>query len=296
MTGVGSPEGGRELRSLSETPPLDRYVRELWQRRQFVWSLATGSLRSEHLDTVMGSAWHVLNPALLMVVYYLIFGVLLDASRGVDNFVGFLAIGMFTFAFVQRTVMACGSSIANNIGLIRSLQFPRAVLPVATVIREVAGYGFSFIVMLLVLLASGELPRLSWFLAPVVIGLLVMFSAGLGLIVARLTDRIRDLANVIPFIFRLLFYLSGIIFSIDAFVTPEAVARLDLPLTAQQLQRLFLFDPFFTYIDLLRGVLMTDYDTLFPVESWVFAVVTAPLMFSVGLAYFRAGEKTYGRG
>lgn len=289
--------GAGRLRSMSETPPLRAYMRQLWERRDFTWSLGTGSLQAEHLDTILGNAWHVLNPALLMLVYYIIFGVLLGGREGAGgNFIGFLAIGMFTFTFVQRTVTSCGSSIHNNLGLIRSLQFPRAILPVATILREVTGYTFAFGVMLAVLLVTGEFPTPSWVLAPVVIALLTLFNTGVGLVVARLTDSVRDMGNVIPFVFRLLFYLSGIIFSIDAFVTPQAVADLGLPISAETLKRLFVLDPYFTYIDLLRGLLMNEYDTLFPRESWIFAVTAAPLMFVIGLAYFRGGEKRYGRG
>lgn len=289
--------GAERLRSMSATPPLPEYLRQVWDRRAFTWSLGTGSLRAEHLDTILGNAWHVLNPALLMLVYYIIFGVLLGGRAGAGgNFIGFLAVGMFTFTFVQRTVMSCGSSIHNNLGLIRSLQFPRAILPIATILREITGYGFAFAVMLAVLLATGEFPTPSWVLAPLVIALLTLFNAGVGLVVARLTDSVRDIGNVIPFVFRLLFYLSGIIFSIDFFVTDEALADIGVPLSAETVKQLFILDPYFTYIDLLRGLLMNEYDTLFPFASWVYCLVTAPVMFVVGLAYFRGGEKRYGRG
>lgn len=285
-----------QLRSMTEPQSLGAYVGELWRRRRFTMSLATGSLRAQHLDTTLGNLWHVLNPAMLMGVYYLVFGVLIGTDRGVTNFIGFLGIGIFSFAFCQRTVTACGSSIPNNLGLIRSLQFPRAVLPISTVIRELTGYGFAAGVMMLILLVTQEWPRPEWLLVPFVVVLMTIFSAGLGLIVARLTDRIRDLANIVPHIFRILFYVSGIIYSVEVFVTAESLERLPFEVEAQTVRQLFVLDPFYAYIELLRDLLMTSYETEFVGLAWAVAIIVAPVTFMVGVLYFRGGEKLYGRG
>lgn len=285
-----------QLRSMSAPQPLAGYLRELWERRQFTMSLAVGSLRAQHLDTTLGNVWHVLNPALLVLVYYVVFGVLIGTDRGVKNFIAFLAIGIFTFSFMQKTVTACGSSIPNNLGLIRSLQFPRAVLPISTVIRELSGYGFAALVLVAVMLLTGEYPRPSWLLVPVVVLLLSMFSVGLGFIVARLTDRVRDVANLLPYLFRLLFYVSGIIFSVEAFVSNGAISRLGTTVSARALREAFVLNPFYAYIELMRHSLMSSYATEFPGPAWIVALVAAPLTFVLGLLYFRGGEKTYGRG
>lgn len=290
----GAPHG---LRSMAEVPSLDAYVRDLWRRREFTQSLATGSLRGQHLDTTLGNLWHVLNPALSMAVYYLVFGVLIGTSRGLDNFIGFLAIGIFTFGFAQRTITACGSSIQNNIALIRSLQFPRAVLPIATVVEQLSAFGFSAIVIVAIMFLTGEPLSASWLLAPVIVALLAMFCAGAGMAVARVTDSVRDVANVLPFAFRLLFYLSGIIFALPAFLDGGVMAHIGLPASAAaQVRHAFVLNPFFTYIELLRDVLMAGYSAEHPRDAWIAALVIAPVTFASGLLYFRSGEKTYGRG
>ena len=287
-----------QLRSMAEVPSLRAYLRDLWRRREFTLSLATGSLSGQYLETTLGNLWHVLTPTLLMAVYWLVFGVLLGTDRGLGEglFLPFLAIGVFTFQFSQRVVGSCGSSIANNVNLIRSLQFPRAVLPIASVIEEVTSYGMSVVVILAILFASGQNVALSWLLAPVVVVLLTIFSAGIGLAVARLTDSIRDVANVIPFVFRLLFYLSGVIFALPAFVTQGRIDQLGLPVSAAVVRHVFVLNPFFTYIEVLRDVLMVDYATEHLRDAWIVAIVYAPVSFLLGLLYFRRGERMYGRG
>ena len=297
MADTDGPPGRPVLQSRAEVPPLLPYLAEVYERRHFTWALAAGDLRGKHLDTLLGNVWHLLNPILLITVYFVVFGVLLQTDRGVEgHFIEFLAIGIFTFSFCQRTVLACTTSIPNNIGLIRSLQFPRAVLPLSTVLVELASYALGFVVMVAVLLLSGEYPRLSWVLAPVVVVLLTMFSAGLGLIVARLGEGVRDVSQLLPYVFRMALYVSGIIFAVSGFITPEAMARFGIPLDAATVRQLFVLNPFFTYVDLLRDLLMTNYTAEYPRLEWIYVLVSAPVTLVAGLQYFRGGEKDYGRG
>ena len=104
------PEG---LHLLSTTPPFGEYVRSLWARREFALAMARGEFRSKHLNTILGGLWNVLNPLLQVGVYWLIFGVLLGTDRGVTNFVGFLAVGIFTYQFSQRSFLGGASSISS---------------------------------------------------------------------------------------------------------------------------------------------------------------------------------------
>ena len=76
-------------------------------------------IRSQNMDTFLGQFWHIVNPALMVGVYFLIFGVLLDARRGVDNYLGFLVIGVVLFQLTQRIVQDASMTISRNEGLLR---------------------------------------------------------------------------------------------------------------------------------------------------------------------------------
>jgi teichoic acid transport system permease protein len=265
---------------------MSTYVRSLWQRRQFAWSIARGEVQTAHLNTVLGNVWHLLNPLLLIGVYYLVFGVVLDTTRGLPEglFLPFLAVGVFTYQYSQKAVTGGSRTISSNQGLIRSLQFPRALLPIATVLSSTMAYGSAFVVMIAVVLLSGQPLTLSWLLLPVVFVLQLVFNFGATFISARLTDKLRDLENVLPFIFRLGFYGSGVIFSVDGYLTDPA------------LRRLFLANPFYVYITLVRDLMLDTYTTDYVVWLWASAFVWAIVMFVIGLYIFRAGEREYGRG
>lgn len=275
-----------QLVRLGGTPPLGEYLRSLWQRREFAWSTARGEVQTAHLNTILGNAWHLLNPLLLIGVYYLVFGIVLDTTRGLPEglFLPFLAVGVFTYQYMQKSITAGARTISSNQGLIRSLQFPRALLPISTVLAGTMSYGSALLVMVAVVLLSGQTPTVSWLLLPVAFVPMLVFTFGGTFVSARLTDKVRDLENVLPFVFRLGFYGSGVIWAVDGYLTD--------PL----LRQLFLANPFYVYITLVRDLIMVEYTTEYFAWLWISAVAWAVVAFIVGLLIFRAGEREYGRG
>ena len=95
-----------ELRDVHETDRFGPYIRESFERWPYIWYVSASELRARQVTTVLGNLWHLLNPALTVAVYYVIFGLLLKVNRGVDNFILFLTIGLFTFAASQRAITA----------------------------------------------------------------------------------------------------------------------------------------------------------------------------------------------
>jgi len=125
-----------ELRDVFSASRLDAYLARLWSRREYISFVAVSELRNRQMTTVLGNLWHLLNPALSIATYYVIFGLLLNVDRGVDNYILFITVGVLLFADIQRATMAGAGSILNNRGLLQSLSFPRAMLPVAATITE----------------------------------------------------------------------------------------------------------------------------------------------------------------
>jgi teichoic acid transport system permease protein len=277
-----------DLIPLGRSLPIRVYLRSLWQRRQFALSVPLGELRTKHMNTVLGNVWHLLNPILQVGVYFLVFGLLLRTRRGVDNFLPFLAIGVFSFGYMQRSITACASSIINNQGLIRSLSFPRALLPISAVVRETIAFGPSVVLMLVLVVVTGEGIRPSWLLVIPWTVMMAMFSLGAGFVLARLTDGLQDVGNLLPFLFRLSFYLSGILYAFERFV-PERYAGW-LPIIA--------LNPFYALISHMRHALMSTYRVDPSVDPWLWpSALLYPVVFLVGgFMFFRAAEQRYGRG
>ncbi len=257
------------------------YLRSIWARRELAVALPVGDLRSQNVDTLLGSFWHVLNPLMLVGVYYLLFAVILSVDRGQDNFILFLAVGMFTFHYTSKSIMAGARSIVRNEGLIRSVKFPRAILPLGSVIGETVTLGPSLLVITAVALLTGQYPSWSWLWLLPMFALQGTFNLGASLVIARLTNHFNDLTNVLQYFFRLLLYASGVLVPVERFLTS--------PLR----RAIFRYNPAYAFVELAREAIMrggTD-----PGLWAVCAVWTAVLLVG-GFLFFVAHEHRYGRG
>lgn len=280
-TGHGEPPPAENLYQLGTRLPLPSYLREVWRRRDFAIVVPLADLRARHMDTVFGQLWHLLNPALLVAVYFLIFGVILHTKRGIDHFLAFLTIGTMMFQFMQRTALDGASTIASNEGLLRSIQFPRVLLPLSALVFQVAAFVPALFVIIFVTLASGVTPEISWLMLVPVLLLLVAFNFGMVLVVSRLADRFRDIEQILPFFFRILMYVSGILFSVDHYVQ-SALGR-----------KLWALNPVYSFISLARGALLG-----MPVGKimWASVLAWSAVLLVGGFVFFRAAEQHYGRG
>lgn len=231
------------------------------------------------MNTVFGNLWHLLNPVLSIAVYYLVFGVLLDTTRGVEYFIPFLAIGVFVFQYTQKSTTSGARSLVSNQGLLRSISFPRAMLPLTTVVTETLSFLPGVAVMIAVALIAGVPVQVAWLVIVPVIVLQFTFNVGAALISARLNHGFRDIENLLPFVFRLLFYGSGVLFSVDAY--------LDDP----ELRWVFIANPVFCFLALYRWALL---DMPAQTAEVVSAIGWTAGLLVLGLWWFRRGEASYG--
>jgi teichoic acid transport system permease protein len=101
-------------------PSLREYVATLWGRRHFIVGYATARNVSMYTDAKLGQLWQVLTPLLNAGVYYLIFGILFQQSRGVEHYEAFLVAGVFVFAFTERSIVTASTVMRVNLPLIRA--------------------------------------------------------------------------------------------------------------------------------------------------------------------------------
>ena len=236
-------------------------------------------LRAQNAHTLLGSVWLVLNPLLQVAVYFLVFGIIMPIDRGVDSYLVFLTIGVFTFFYSQRVISDGARSVVNSLGLIRTLRFPRATLPISNAVGQALSFGPVFAVMVVVVFAHGNLPTVRWLLIPPLFALQTLFSLGCSFATARFNHLYRDLENLLPFVFRLLFSVSGVLYSVDHYVD-DAVLR-----------GLFAFNPMYVYVTTWRWVMVGGPATAVEAAS---AVIWAVVTLVVGFTVFRAGENGYG--
>lgn len=270
------PVGGRA--------PLREYLRALWQRRHFIWADSRARAFSGNGGFLIGNAWLVLSPLLDGVTYYLVFGLLLQTSRGIENFVGYLLIGVFMFHYTSRSVRGGASALVTGRNLVRAFSFPRAALPVSVVVREAVGMGPVLLTMAVLILAIPPHAEVTWrwLLFPAVFGLQTLINLGLALLMARISSHVPDIRKVVGFFTRLWLYGSAVMFSFDRFVEDPALLR---ALEA---------NPMYIVLDVTRDLLL--YAATPSAASWLQLTAWAVGSLALGLVFFWRGEERYGRG
>ena len=268
-----------DLLKVGESLSLNEYLKRLWTHRHFMMRVPLEDLRAQNSHTFLGSIWLVLNPLLQVGVYFLVFGLIMPIDRGVDQYLVFLTIGVFVFFHSQRVISESTRSLVINVGLIRTIHFPRAVLPMSATVGQALAFIPIFIVMTVVVLAYGNWPHLRWLLIFPVFIIQNAFSLGIGLIGARINHSYRDLENLLPFIFRLLFYISGVLYSVDSVVDDDFW------------RAIFLLNPMYCLVSLWRWVMV---GTSAGGEVWLATGIWSLLALLIGLSAFRSKETTYG--
>jgi len=311
------------LRPSAARPSIPVYLRQLWRRANFIVAFATARNVAMYTEARLGQLWQVLTPLLNAGVYFLIFGLLLKINRGVPNYLGFVVSGVFIFNFTQRSVISTSTVMTDSLELIRALHFPRASLPLAYVMIEFQQMLLSLVVLVPILLFTGEPLTWHWLLAIPVLALQTIFNVGCGLAVARLGSRVNDFSQLLPFLTRTWLYVSGVIFSISTLnVSGWAKSVLEL-------------NPAALYITLTRNAVMATqresapgskpyseplchawqtigqrkgasarllYDSAYchsainPAHLWYYAIGWAVLALIAGFFFFWRAETGYGRG
>jgi teichoic acid transport system permease protein len=316
------------LRPSAERPSPPRYIRELWQRRHFMLAFATAQNIAMYTNAKLGQLWQVLTPLLNVAVYWLIFGKILDTSRGIPDYIPFLVVGVFVFNFTQRAFISTSKVIVDSLPLIRALQFPRAALPLAYVLIELQQMLIASAVMIVIILVSGEPVTWYWLLFIPALLLQSVFNAGTGMFVARVGAQLNDFSQLLPFLLRTWMYMSGVLFSLLT-LTQEGFGH-----KYPWLVKLLYINPAAIYITLTRLALLQKqresapgaapvnqalcakwpdvtinghvheflYNSKYcppvinPALNWPMAIGWALLVMVVGFFFFWRAETRYGRG
>lgn len=271
------------LGKVGQRLPLDRYVEQLWRRRHFIMAESRSKIAGTASRNLLGYAWLVINPLLNGLGYYIIFGVILQTSRGIENFVGFLVIGVFFFQVSMRCVNGGTQAIRNGKQMIRAFAFPRAALPITVVVREVMNFVPTFAVLVVVLAILPPTEDLTWRVILVVPAFVcqVLFAQGCTFLLARLGHILPDITNLVAVLSRFWLYGSGVFFSIDRFVDHPTI------------QLIMKINPMFSYLQIYRNSLLYGVDS--PAWMWLLAIGWAFAFLIFGFLFFYKGEETYGR-
>jgi ABC-type polysaccharide/polyol phosphate export permease len=189
---------------------------DLLRYRELFSSLFRRDLRAKYKGSVLGLAWTLALPVLLMLVYLVVFSVLWQAqATDVPHYWLFLLCGLPVWAFFSTSLQSSARSMLENANLIRKVRFPRQLVPLSVVATQVVAFAaMTAVVLVLSLVVLDGTAATAWLAVPVG-ALIVLFSGGLALAVSSLNAILRDVEFVVSALLLPWFFLTPILYQLD---------------------------------------------------------------------------------
>ena len=178
-------------------------ARELWQFRELIYFITWRDVKVRYKQTVLGAAWAILQPLLMMFVFTIFFGRMAGVSSGDLPYPLFAYAGLLPWTFFATAIAAAGNSVVGSERLITKIYFPRLAVPFAAVGAAVVDFVIAFGLLIAMMVYYRIAPGWGMLLVPVVFMTIVLAALGVGTMLAALNVAYRDFRYVIPFLLQL---------------------------------------------------------------------------------------------
>ena len=248
-----------------------------WRYRELLYFLVWRDLKIRYKETVLGVLWSVLQPILTMIVFTLFFGKLAKLPSDGVPYAVFCFIGLVPWFFVSNSIRQCSLSILGNAQLIRKVYFPRFLMPVSAMVSGLIDFSLTFVVLLIVFLIFGIVPKATILFLPYFILLSIILTMGLGLWLSALNAQFRDVNYLLPFLTQLWFFATPITFS----------SRLLSP----KWQVVYALNPMVGIVEGFRWTLLQVNTPIVPIT--IVSSAVAILLLISGAWYFKKTERSF---
>ncbi len=252
-------------------------IRELWSYRELLYFFVWRDLKVRYKQTVFGAAWAVAQPFLLMVVFTLFLGRVGGLNPGGAPYPLFAYAALVPWTLFSASLIGASDSLVGSANLLQKVYFPRLLLPIAAVGSYVLDFVIALALLGLLMLYFGVAPTLAalWILPLTALGVAAALAVGVWL--AAINVRYRDVRYAVPFVVQLWLFASPVAYSES--IVP---ARWQ---TAYQL------NPMTGVVEGFRWALLGG--SAPPVGAMLVSTAVTAVVLATGLAYFRRTERTF---
>lgn len=192
---------------------------ELWEYRELLYFLTWRDVKVRYKQTAMGAAWAIVQPLFTMLIFTLFFSIFVGVPSDGIPYPVFAYAGLLPWTFFAGAISNCSMSLIGSAGLITKVYFPRMLIPTASVCAGVVDLGIATVILIGLTLFYGVTLTWSLFMVPLLAVLTIVMALGVGLLIAALTARYRDVRHVLPFVLQFWMFSSPIIYPLS--VVPE---------------------------------------------------------------------------
>jgi len=254
--------------------PID--FRELWVYRELLYFLTWREIKVRYKQTVLGFAWAIIQPLMMMIVFTFFFGNLAKVpSEGIPyplfNYAALLPWTLFSEGINRSSI-----SLVEQASLIRKVYCPRLVIPLSGILSPVVDFCVALLILIGLMIYYGYAPTVRTFLLPGFVALAAMTAMGVGLWLSAINVKYRDFRYTVPFLIQLWLFASPVVYSSN--------------LLPEKWQIIYGLNPMVGVIEGFRWALL---GTNPPGSLMGISILIVVVLIITGAYYFRRSEKSF---
>ena len=191
---------------------LGQRLKDLWTNRELLFLLIRTELKVKYKNSVLGYAWSMLNPALVLTIYYVVFKII--AKNGQPNFAVWLFAGLLVWNLFNVAAMSATAVVVGKAGIVKKVAFPRELLALSVVGVSMVLFAIQVVVLVLAMLLFGIAPDLSFLvLIPLALVALIIFTGAVSIFLSAVNVYLRDTQHLTEVLLMAWFWATPIVYS-----------------------------------------------------------------------------------
>lgn len=263
------------------TPPkglININLAELWRFRELLYIFVWRDIKVRYKQTAVGIAWAVFQPFCTMLIFTIFFGKLAKIpSEGIPYPI-FVYSGLLLWTYFSTALSHASESLTNNENIIKKVYFPRLILPFSTMVTPAVDFIFALIILFLLMAYYHFTPSLiGILLIPVLLLISILSASGLGIFLASLNAKFRDVRYILPFFIQIMLFVTPVIYPIS--IIPQKFQWI-------------------VYLNPMAGIITASRNSLLQTGSidWkilAYSLLVDMVLLIIGITYFRKTERFF---
>jgi lipopolysaccharide transport system permease protein len=251
-------------------------VAALWEYRELLYFLVWRDVKVRYKQTFIGASWAIFQPAMTMAIFTVVFGNFAKIPSDGLPYAVFAYTALLPWTYFSTALSRSGTGLVSNANLITKVYFPRLIVPLASVIAPAVDFLFAFLLLLGLMAWFGIVPTWGIVVLPLFFLLAMITALAIGLWLAPLNARYRDVGHTIPFLTQFWMFASPVVYPVS--LIPESW------------RLLYSLNPMVGVIEGFRWALLGKGDTDF--SPMLVSVVVVLVLLVGGVIFFKRMERT----
>ena len=251
--------------------------RELREYRDLFYFLVARDIKVRYKQTVLGGLWAVIQPFFMMVIFTLFFGNLAKVPSDGIPYPIFSYSALVAWTYFANAVTRSGNSLVDNASLISKVYFPRLIAPLAAMLAALVDFGISFLVLIGMMFYFHIYPTAMTAFVPLLVILMMFTASGVGMFLAALNAKYRDIRYTITFLVQFWMFASPVVYPTS--MVPE------------KYHLIYAINPMAGVIEGFRSALLGT--VAFPTHMLMISAIVSTALFIAGALYFKRTERQF---